>query len=57
MQRFKSPGQAQRFLSAYGPIAQHLRPNRHRLSAPIYHSEMQKRFQSWREITSLAIAA
>jgi putative transposase len=46
MQRFKSPGQAQRFLSAYGPIAQHFRPHRHRLSAPIYHSEMQKRFQS-----------
>jgi putative transposase len=28
MQRFKSPGHAQRFLSAYGPIAQHFRPRR-----------------------------
>jgi putative transposase len=29
MQGFKSPGHAQRFLSAYGPIAQHFRPRRH----------------------------
>ena len=36
MQRFKSPGQAQRFLAAYGPIAQHFRPRRHRVSAPVY---------------------
>jgi putative transposase len=34
MQGFKSPGHAQRFLAAYGPIAQHLRPRRHRFSAP-----------------------
>ena len=33
MQGFKSPGHAQRFLSAYGPIAQHFRPRRHLLSA------------------------
>jgi putative transposase len=31
MQGFKSPGHAQRFLSAYGPIAQHFRPRRHLL--------------------------
>ena len=40
MQRFKCPGQAQRFLSAYGPIASHFRPRRHRLSAPVYRQEM-----------------
>jgi putative transposase len=34
-QRVKSPGHAQRFLSAYGPIAQHFRPRRHRFSAPV----------------------
>lgn len=33
-QRFKSPGHAQRFLSAYGPIAQHFCPRRHRFAAP-----------------------
>jgi putative transposase len=57
MQRFKSPGQAQRFLSAYGPIAQHFRPRRHRLAAPAYRQEMRNRFQIWQEITTLTLAA
>jgi putative transposase len=57
MQGFTSPGHAQRFLSAYGPIAQHFRPRRHRFSAPTYRQEMQKRFQMWDEITGTAIAA
>jgi putative transposase len=57
MQGFKSPGHAQRFLSAYGPIAQHFRPRRHRFSAPAYRQEMRKRFDTWREITSLSTAA
>jgi putative transposase len=33
MRRFKSPGQDQRFLATYGPIAGHFRPRRHRLTA------------------------
>jgi putative transposase len=45
MQGFKSPGHAQRFLSAYGPISQHFRPRRHLLSASEY------RFESWAEVT------
>jgi putative transposase len=57
MQGFKSPGQAQRFLSAYGPIAQHFRPRRHRFSAPAYRQELGKRFQSWQDITTLGLAA
>ena len=57
MQRFKSPGHAQRFLSASGPIAQHFRPRRHRLSALAYRQEMGKRFQIWHAITGLALAA
>ncbi len=57
MQRFKSPGHAQRFLSAYGPIAQHFRPRRHRFSAPAYRQEMRKRFQIWQKITIPALAA
>jgi len=51
MQGFKSPGHAQRFLSAYGPIAQHFRPRRHLLSASAYRQEMRQRFASWAEIT------
>ena len=33
MRRCTSPGHAQRFLAAYGPIASHFRPHRHRLTA------------------------
>src|SRR4030095_8856103 len=57
MQRFKSPGHAQRFLAAYGPIAQHFRPNRHRWSAPAYRLELRNRFQIWQAITGTALAA
>jgi putative transposase len=57
MQRFTSPAHAQRFLAAYSPIAQHLLPRRHRLSAPVYRREMGHRFQVWREVTGLAPAA
>jgi putative transposase len=56
MQGFKSAGQAQRFLSAYGPIAEHFRPRRHLLSAHAYRQEMVQRFQSWQEVTGLAAA-
>jgi putative transposase len=45
MQGFKSPGHAQRFLAAYGPIAQHFRPPRHLLSAPAYRQEMAQRLK------------
>jgi putative transposase len=54
MQGFKSAGQAQRFLSAYDPIAQHFRPRRHLLPAPSYRQEMRQRFRTWQEVTSLA---
>jgi putative transposase len=57
MQGFKSPGQAQRFLSAYGPIAQHFRPRRHRFSASAYRQEMRHRFHTWQDITSHSTAA
>ena len=56
-QGFKSPGHAQRFLSAYGPIAQYFRPRRPLLSAPAYRQEMAQRFQMWGEMTSTGMAA
>jgi putative transposase len=34
MPGLQSPGQAQRFLAADGPLAPHFRPRRHRVSAP-----------------------
>jgi putative transposase len=51
MQGVKSAGHAQRFVSAYGPIAQHFRPRRHLLSAADYRQEMRQRFARWAEIT------
>ena len=57
MEGFKSPGHAQRFLAAYGPIAQHSRPRPHLLSAPAYRHEMSHRFESWAEITGMERAA
>jgi putative transposase len=57
MHGFKSPGHAQRFLAAYGLIAQLFRPLRHRLPAPVYRQGMGQRCQVWRVVTGLAPAA
>jgi putative transposase len=57
MRRFKSPGHARRFLSAFGVIGSHLRPRRHRLSAGEYRRVMADRFAVWREITGSAVTA
>jgi putative transposase len=57
MQGFKSPGHAQRFLAAYGPIAQHFRLRRHRLSASAYRQEMSHQIERWAEITATERAA
>jgi putative transposase len=57
MQGFKSPGHAQRFLAAYGPIASHFRPRRYLFTARKYRQEMGQRFQTWREITGTTMAA
>jgi putative transposase len=56
MQGFKSAGHAQRFLAAYGLIAQHFRPRRHRLPASEYRQVLAHRFQSWHEVTRTAAA-
>jgi putative transposase len=52
MRRFKSPSQAQRFLSAFGLISDHFRPRRHHLKASEYRALLQERFGSWDEITN-----
>src|SRR5262249_36515434 len=57
IQRFKSPGHAQRFLWASGPIAQHFRPRQPRFAAPADRQELRKHLQTWREITVPALAA
>ena len=57
MQGFKSAGHAQRFLAAYGPIAQHFRLRRHLLPAPKYRQEVENRFHIWQDITAFPTAA
>ena len=52
MKRFASPGQAQRFLFAFGHIREHFRPRRHLISAPQWRTEMTNRFAVWRGINS-----
>jgi len=57
MRRFKSPGHAQRFLAAYGPIASHFRPRRHRLTAAAYRQTRAERFQTWHDVTGTQVIA
>src|ERR687893_2127446 len=57
MRRFKSPGHAQRFLAAYGPIAAHFRPRRHRLPAAHYRQQRRQCFQTWQEVTGVRVAS
>jgi putative transposase len=53
MRRFTSAKHAQRFLSAFGPIAGHCQPRRHRLRAREYRAILQGRFQQWNEVTGV----
>ena len=57
MRRFKSPGQAQRFLSAFGPIRDHFHLKQHQLSAKRYREQLHQRFEDWREVAGLKTAA
>ena len=57
MRRFKSPGQAQRFLSAFGPIRDHFHPKQHQLTAKRYREQLRQRFEDWREVAGLNLAA
>ena len=53
MRKFTSPGHAQRFLAAQGPIRDHFCPRRHRLSAHQYRTIRQERFAIWNTITGV----
>lgn len=57
MRRFQSAKQAQRFLSAFGPISGHFPLHRHRLSAGEYRAILQDRFLVWNEVTRVKQAA
>ena len=51
MQRFKSPAQAQRFLSAHSMIYGHFRPRRHLMTAAGYRRARTKAFRIWPQET------
>jgi putative transposase len=51
MRRFKSAGQAQRFLSAHGPINNLFRCGRHLMRAAHYRLFRDRAFEQWREVT------
>ena len=51
MQRFKSPEQAQYFLSAHAFIHDHFHPRRHRLPASAYRAIRSVAFDVWRQET------
>jgi putative transposase len=57
MKKFRSPGGAQRFLSAFSGISPHFRPRRHRLTASAYRHEMGIRFATWNEVVGLPTTA
>jgi putative transposase len=54
MRRFRSPGHAQRFLSAHGPINTAFRCQRNRLPAQQYRHIRTRAFLLWNEVTDIA---
>ena len=57
MQRFKSPEQAQRFLSSHAMIYGHFRLRRHLMTATQYRRARDKALRVWREETCVQMAA
>ncbi len=57
MQRFKSPEQAQHFLSSHAMIYGHFRPRRHLMTAVEYRNARAKAFRIWRQETCVQMAA
>ena len=57
MKRFKSTGQAQRFLSAHDGINNLFLLRRHRVPATQYRAARTEAFQVWAEITGVTTAA
>jgi putative transposase len=56
MQKFKSPGRAQRFLSAHAMIYGHFRPRLHLMSADQSRRARAEAFRIWRQETSMQAA-
>ncbi len=57
MKRFKSAGQAQRFLCAYDGINNLFHLRRHQISTTQYRAARIQAFQVWAEVTGVVAAA
>jgi putative transposase len=57
MKRFKSAGQAQRFLSAHDRISNLFHLRRHQVPATQYRAARTEAFQVWAETTGVAARA
>src|SRR5919206_1596832 len=57
MKRFKSPGQAQRFLSAHDQINNLFHLRRDHVTTDQYRAARAQAFQTWAEVTGVAAAA
>ena len=57
MKRFKSAGQAQRFLSAHDGISNLFHLRRHQVPAAQYRADRTQAFRVWAEVTGIAAAA
>jgi len=57
MKRFKSAGQAQRFLSAHDGINNLFHLRRHQVPATQYRAARTQAFQVWAEVTGVAASA
>jgi len=57
MKRFKSPGQAQRFLSAHDGINNLFQLCRYQIPAAQYRAARTQAMQVWAEVTGIAAAA
>jgi putative transposase len=52
MRRFKSSGQAQRFLAVHGVVQNLFKMGRHHLRSENYRLERERSFRDWREVTA-----
>jgi len=57
MKRFKSAGQAQRFLSAHDGISNLFQLHRHQTPATQYRAARTQAFQTWAEVTGVTASA
>ncbi|MEO1288564.1 MAG: IS6 family transposase [Chloroflexota bacterium] len=52
MQRFKSPQQAQQFLSIFDILYHYFHPKRHKLKADLYRDQLDERYDTWWQLVA-----